>query len=389
MGAENVEENQSQIMECGAPRRWLSILFPSAAAVFCCLFFLWSLLNLGTPGGQTQDNRTDMALMDKYNMYMTNQISDALEGVISVDKVYWLDDYDLIAPEPDQACYGSTTNPEEVLPVLEKAAEMLDIEGFIFRTDVNFHSGSSINWYLDETIFALTWQEIRENCLYTFAEVKIAHPTQMRRFLAGGTYGYGKQFLTTQMSADVNAVVASSGDFYKFRQYGIVVYNGQVHRANGQYVDTCFVDDRGELILVKAGQLTTMEDAQKFVDENHIRFSLSFGPILIQDGELCPPHNYIIGEINDNYPRAALCQAGERHYLLAVANSIRGYYNLPTIHQFARNLEDKGVTTAYTLDGGQTGVIVLNDQMVSPVQYDSQRQISDIFYFATALPDGG
>lgn len=366
----------------------LTIALSVAAVCFFGWFARWSLLNLGTPDGSAAGSESNLALMDKYDMYITNQISEALEGVFAVDKVYWLNDYELIAPEPDQSRFGSSGDPTQLQWLLDEAAEMLGIESFLFHTGIQLLPGTEVNWYLDETIFAITWQEAKDQGVYTFSEVKIAHATQMRRFLAGGTYGYGKQFLTTEMASDVNAVVASSGDFYKFRNYGAVVTNGQVHRANG-WVDTCFIDDKADMILVKAGQLNTVEEAQAFVDANNIRFSLAFGPILIQDGVRCEPGDYIIGEINDQYPRAALCQVESLHYLLAVANSMSGYPHLPNLHQFADRLEQMGVKTAYTLDGGQTGVIVMNDRMISPVQYGSQRQISDILYFATALPDGG
>ena len=169
----------------------------------------------------------------------------------------------------------------------------------------------------------------------------------------------------------------------------MVVYEGKVHRAVIPYLDTCFVDDKGDLILMKERQLRELDSIQDFVDENHIRFSLCFGPILIRDGERCVPREYVIGEIEDEYPRAAICQAGELHYLLAVANSNGWYTNLPDMKEFARNLQSYGVRSAYALDGGQTGVIVMNDKLASPVQYGSQRQISDIFYFSTALPNGG
>lgn len=366
----------------------LTAVLSAAAMCFLLLFAHWSLLNLGTPGRNTSGAESSLALMDKYDMFITNEISEALDGVFSVDKVYWLNDYDLIAPEPDQSRFGSSSDPAALQQVLDEAAQLLGIETFLFRPDIRLLAGTEANWYLDETIFAITWQEEKDHGVYTFSEVKIAHASQLRRFLAGGTYGYGKQFLTTEMASDVNAVVASSGDFYKFRNYGAVVTNGQVHRANG-WVDTCFIDDKGDLILVNAGQLNNVEDTQAFVDENAIRFSLAFGPILIRDGQRCEPGDYIIGEINDQYPRAALCQVEELHYLLAVANSMAGYAHLPNLHQFAARLEEMGVDKAYTLDGGQTGVIVMNDRMISPVQYGSQRQISDILYFATALPDGG
>ena len=43
----------------------------------------------------------------------------------------------------------------------------------------------------------------------------------------------------------------------------------------------------------------------------------------------------------------------------------------------------------YTLDGGQTAVIAMNDKLINSVLFGFQRKISDIIYFATAVPDGG
>ncbi len=359
-------------------------------AVICCVadFSLWSILNLGVPGSRTQTSGGNIAVMDSYDMYMTNQISDALDGVLSVDKVYWLNEWDLIAPEPNQACFGSTTDPADMEAVLAEATRLLGITEFQFSTDVTFLPGSEIQWYLDETIFAVTWQELLDLGIYTFSEVKIAHPSQFRRFLADGTYGSDKQYFTTSMARDVNAVVASSGDFYKYRWHGVVVYNGTVHRSNGYIVDTCFIDDKGDLIMVEQGTFTDMEETQKFVDENNIRFSVCFGPILIQDGVRYDRGHYGLGEITCYYPRAALCQLGELHYMVVTANSTDTYPRLPSLYTFGDHLLARGITTAYTLDGGQTGVIAMNGVMINPVQYDYQRAISDIIYFATALPDG-
>lgn len=366
-----------------------TILTGIAAALLVLASVGWCLVHVGVPQNTTGMQSAELAMMDRYDMLVTNQISTALDGVLSIEKVYWLNDFDTIAPEPDQARYGTTDDPAELEPVLQEAAQLLGIDTFVFRTDIQIRPNSEINWYLDETIFAIAWQEALDGSVYTFSEIKIAHPSQIRRFLAGGTYGYDKKFLTTQMASDVNAVVASSGDFYQYRAHGIVVLNGQVHRANGEEVDTCFIDDKGDMILVRAGELTGMENVQRYVEENNIRFSLSFGPILVQNGERCEPDDYVIGEINERYPRAGLGQVEELHYLLAVANGSSYYNYRPDIHLFAARMHERGVETAYTLDGGQTGVIVMNDEMMSLVQYGSQRYISDIFYFATAMPEGG
>ena len=50
--------------------------------------------------------------------------------------------------------------------------------------------------------------------------------------------------------------------------------------------------------------------------------------------------------------------------------------------------EELDVDMAYTLDGGQTAVIAMNDKLINNVMKGHQRNISDIFYFATAVPDG-
>ena len=58
-------------------------------------------------------------------MMMTNQISTALDGVWNVDKVYWLSDFDMVAPKPNPACYGTADSPAELQWLLEEAAEIL------------------------------------------------------------------------------------------------------------------------------------------------------------------------------------------------------------------------------------------------------------------------
>lgn len=371
--------------------RLLSGLGILAAALACCLLTAKLLEPLlysnGTPQTGSTAAQENMAIMDRFDMHMTNQISSALEGILSVKKVYWLRDEDLVAPKPDPACYGETDDPSSLQGVLDRAAELLDIDEFVFKTDVTLYPGSKIIYYLDETIFTITWKEVIGGKVYTQSEIKIAHPSQFRRFLAGGTYGSDKQMITSEMAASVNAVVASSGDFYKFRRHGVIVYEGVVRRVDGASVDTCCVDDQGNLIFIHKGEITTMEEAQQFVDEHHIRFSMAFGPILIENGQSCVPDRYIIGEINDSYARACLGQKGELHYMLGVI-SAEGGSTTDTLKGFAKVVETWGCQSVYTLDGGQTACIVTNNQVINRVVYGYQRQISDIFYFATAIPEG-
>ena len=363
----------------------LAVLSLGITAVLVCVLFTGS--GSMTQGGAA--SHMDAAIMDRYDMYINNRMSNALEGVLSIDKVYWLSDNDLIAPEPDQNKYGSTNDPSTLGWLMEEAAEILDGQETVFHPGITIAPGTEVIYYLDETIFAVTWKQVVHNGMYTFSEVKIAHPSQLRRFLAGGEYGSEVQLVTTEMARTVNAVVASSGDFYGFRQAGVIVYDGQVRRIHSKYVDTCYIDDQGNMLFSYAGQLPDMKSAQKFVDENNIRFSLAFGPVIIDNGDPYYVEEYSLGQIEDRYARAALCQKDDLHYVVVAVNSEGNYKRVATLYEFSEIIQGLDVKNAYTLDGGQTAVIVMNDKRINSVVYGSERQISDIFYFATAVPNGG
>lgn len=354
-------------------------------AVFCYNFILSS----GTKETVSQEKAAPVTIMDKFDMYVTNAIADALDGVLAIEKVYWLSDHDLVAPEPNPAGYGEVRSYEELVPILKKAEKLLEGQTLAFTPDRPVWDGDTIHYYYDETILVIAWKEIVNECVYTVAEVKVAHPSQFRRFLAGGEFGSDKQYRTTEMAASVNAVVASSGDFYAYRKYGAVVYESTLRRFEGENVDTCYITEDGDLLFTYRNQLKTEAEAEKFIKDNKVRFSLAFGPVLVDGGEIKVPADYILGEVNGTYSRAAICQWDKLHYLIVNTSQEQSYWHRHKVRAFAEFIRDLGCNTAYALDGGQTTAIVMNDELVTLPDYQTQRRISDIIYFATALPNGG
>lgn len=374
----------------GLVRLALALMLGAVSAVLTWNLIQTVIYGSGNPESTAKNAGSDAVIMDKFDMQMNNAVADALDGVLSIEKIYWLSDNDLIAPEPDQAKFGRTDDPSSLGWLLEEAKSVLGDQELVFHTEIDLHRNTEVIYYLDETIFAITWKQNYDGAVYTISEVKVAHPSQFRRFLAGGEYGSNKQYVTSDMAASVNAVVASSGDFYNFgsRKIGIVVYDGIVQRVNAKKMDSCMIDENGDLILVKGGQITDVETAQEFVDANNVRFSVCFGPILIKDGVRSEPESYPVGEVNEGYARAAICQKDELHYVLVTANGENGgYWNLPNIHTFTEFIDTFGLQQAYMLDGGQTACIVMNDEVINRVQFGTQRKISDIIYFATAIPN--
>ena len=324
-------------------------------------------------------------IMDTYDSIVAAALDEAYEAAHGVKKVYWIPEDTLVAPMPNPACYGETEDPTSLQWLLDEAAEILDGQSPVFQTDIEIAPHSVVTYCLDESIFVITWREVRDNYVYTFSEVKITHPSQFRRYLGNHEYDSGYINSTSSMSSMVNAVMGSSADFYLGRNHGIIVYEGEVKRTKySELVDACFIDKYGDILLVPAGELNTVEEAQAFVDEHDIDFSLAFGPILVQDGVRCEPQQYYLGEVNKNYPRAARCQMDKLHYVVVTANSQYSYRSSPTIHKFADHIEQLEPKHAYTLDGGRTCTIAMRGEAMNPKE-SGERWISDIIYWGTAI----
>ena len=363
--------------------------------------------NLGRPKAAAQAEVADMAILDSLDVFAAEKLTAARNVLLNVDtpdlpdetepeeeiapvrKVYWIEEGTKVAPEPDQSLFGQSNDPAVLQGVLDSAKWLLEGQPTYFQPGMERYSESTVHYYLDDSILAITWQEVHDGSVYTFSEVKVSHPSQFRRHLAGGEYGSDMQYLTTEMAASVNAVVASAGDFYRFRDFGAVVYEGEAKRVEGTYAETCYIDANGDMHFTYGGDVLTVEDVQKFVDERDIQFSLAFGPILVDNYELVEHTWYGVGEINEGYARAALCQMDTLHYIVVAANTTGNYQEIPTVEMFAKNIAATGCKMAYCLDGGQTATIVMNDELRNRPVYGQQRKISDIIYFATAVPDGG
>lgn len=386
-----------------------SVLFIllSIVIVPVSLYLTWNLLSgmlesFGRPKPVTQQKTLDMAIEEQVDAYVRERMELARGALLSqerpeeaptetippVRKVYWIDEDAQVAPEPDQSLFGQTDDPASLQDILDQAAYLLDGQQLYFHTDVELFQNTPVRYYLDDSIFAITWKEVHEGSVYTFSEVKVSHPSQFRRHLAGGEFGSEMQYLTTEMAASVNAVVASSGDFYRFRDFGICVYEGKVRRVEGTYAETCYIDGNGDMHFTYGGDLLDTPSAQAYVDGNDIRFSLCFGPVLVDEYQVVNHTWYGVGEINEGYARAALCQMGPLHYIVVTANTEGPYQDIPTVATFSKYVSATGCRMAYCLDGGQTAAIVMNDELINRPVYGQQRKISDIIYFATAIPEG-
>ena len=111
-------------------------------------------------------------------------------------------------------------------------------------------------------------------------------------------------------------------EFYHHgRACGVVVYQRQILRFEPVTSDNCYITADGDMLFSYRGQFATQEEAERFLAENDVLFSLCFGPVLIDDGVDVTPTSYQWGEINDTYARSALGLLDRHHYLTTRADA--------------------------------------------------------------------
>lgn len=316
----------------------------------------------------------------------------------------------LVAPRPNPEYFGSVNvnNAADVLSVIQAARDsglLREDETVVFDPTVDFNQGSyykDIVYYYDETLLVITWKQIIEGNTFTCVEVKMGDASQFRRKITGDAYGSPQEYLSDLYKSS-NAVVAMNADYYQFRDYGVMVYDGTVYKCTDKYyatandtdyqwyncIDNCFVTRSGEFLFKYFGEEYTWEELEQFVADNDINFSLSFGPVLVDNYEVKSHYDgwYPVGEVNRGYSRAGIGQVDDLHYLYMSLNHSNEKEARWTMLQFAQLFQSRGVKCAYGFDGGQTSEVVFNGDIYNHVDKGSERWVSDMVYFGTALPE--
>ncbi len=328
-------------------------------------------LSGNTPAGMNASNRLK---------------SEVLKDLTYIPKTYKLPEDATAGPKPNPDKYGSTDNPEDILNLMASCPLLTDGKEPFFSADSEF-IGKDILYYADDTILTVTWKEKCQGHFCTFSEVYIADPSQFRRKLSADTFGSSVQKFATELSKETNAVVAMNGDFYRFRNEGMTVYQRKLYRFNPFKLDICHVDAFGNLKFSHGGDLKKPEEAEQYIKDNNILFSMCFGPVLVENYEpqTCPA-NYLLGQVTSRYSRSCLSQRGDCHYLLMTLNHGHGCPTA-TIDELRNVIVSKNVENSYTLDGGQTGEIIMQHKVLNQIDFDTERTVSDILYFVTAIPE--
>ncbi|MFV0412748.1 MAG: phosphodiester glycosidase family protein, partial [Oscillospiraceae bacterium] len=142
--------------------------------------------------------------------------------------------------------------------------------------------------------------------------------------------------------------------------------------------DALVMDADGNFSIVK--ESTT--DAEALAESGAWQI-FSFGPALVENGEIAVEESSEVGQAMESNPRTAIGQVGEGHYIIVVSDGRTSESEGLSLYQLAEIMQQYGCTTAYNLDGGGSSTLVFNGQTINnPTggRGSSERQVSDIVY---------
>lgn len=216
------------------------------------------------------------------------------------------------------------------------------------------------------------------------ADVVLTDATVLRSAFANNAFGENIVENTSDIAEDNGAVFAVNGDYYGFRDTGIVIRNGAVYRDDGARAGLAFYTD-GRVEVYDE----TATTAQQLVDDG-VWNTLSFGPPLLENGEVVEGIDDI--EIDTNFgnhsiqgeqPRTAVGVVDTNHLVLVVVDGRdTGYSRGVTMSGLAAMMQDLGAHTAYNLDGGGSSTMYFQGQVVNRPSNGGERGVSDILYVA-------
>jgi len=211
------------------------------------------------------------------------------------------------------------------------------------------------------------------------ADVTVSDASALKTALANNTYGRNITDTTSNMAEDNNAVLAINGDYYGAGQSGYVIRNGNLYRNTSGNRDALVIKQNGEFEFVSEGETSAEELLQKGAYQ-----VLSFGPVLLKDGEISVGENDEVGMAMASNPRTAIGYLGNNHYVCVVSDGRTSESAGLSLYELASFMKELGVADAYNLDGGGSSTMVFKGEIINnPTtngHSNQERSVSDIVY---------
>lgn len=238
-------------------------------------------------------------------------------------------------------------------------------------TDTEYHD--------DQIDIVLTTMRVENTTVYV-ADVQIADISLLKTALAGNTYARNLTETTSVQAANTGAILAINGDYYGAQEHGYVLRNGVLYRASAQSgTDALVIGADGNFRIINEGETS----ADTLVREGAWQV-LTFGPALINGGQVTVSSSDEVGRAMTSNPRTAIGQISEGHYLLVVSDGRTKESTGLSLRQLAELMQSLGAQIAYNLDGGGSSTMVFQGRVVNNPTTNGrsirERSVRDIVY---------
>ncbi len=238
-------------------------------------------------------------------------------------------------------------------------------------TDTEYHD--------DQIDIVLTTMRVEDTTVYV-ADVQLADISLLKTALAGNTYARNLTETTSVQAANAGAILAINGDYYGAQERGYVLRNGVLYRASAQSgTDALVIGADGNFRIITEGETS----ADTLVREGAWQV-LTFGPALINGGQVTVSSSDEVGRAMTSNPRTAIGQISEGHYLLVVSDGRTKESTGLSLRQLAELMQSLGAQIAYNLDGGGSSTMVFQGCVVNNPTTNGrsirERSVSDIVY---------
>lgn len=218
------------------------------------------------------------------------------------------------------------------------------------------------------------------NSTIYIADIQVSDASYLKTALAGNTYGRNIKATTSSIANANNAIFAINGDYYGFRNNGFVLRNGTLYRTTARSSS-----DDSALVINNVGDFSIIHESKVSASSLSNNWQiLSFGPTLIENGQIMVTSFSEVSQSMSSNPRTAIGQVSALHYIVVVSDGRTSSSAGLSLLQLAQVMKNQGCTTAYNLDGGGSSTMYFNGKVVNnPTdgRTISEREVSDIVYF--------
>lgn len=236
----------------------------------------------------------------------------------------------------------------------------------------------SENSYKDDHI-SITIETVREyDTTFYVADIQVSDASYLKTAFADNTYGRNIKETTSDIAESSNAIFAINGDYYGFSNDGYVLRNGTVYRDNSSGSEALVIDSDGNFSIINEDEVSLSS-----LDTDNISQILSFGPALVEDGEVAVTTSSEVSKSMNSNPRTAIGQVSALHYMVIVSDGRTSKSTGLSLYQLAQEFAERGCSIAYNLDGGGSSTMYFNGEIINnPTDGRSggEREVSDIVY---------